>query len=65
MAEADGPMGYAGWLNLLVTGDRTGAQLDGMVLDRDAAERWFDATFEATLVSASDRVTTDSTSSPA
>lgn len=48
----------SGWFNLIVTGDRTGAQLDGMIIDRDAAERWFDATFEAELITASEIVGT-------
>jgi hypothetical protein len=46
------------WLNLIVTGDRSGSQLDGMIIDRDASERWFDATFEAQLVTASEIIGT-------
>ncbi len=58
VVETDVPgMGYL-WLNLIVTGDRSGAQLDGMVIDRDASQRWFDATFEAQLVTASQIVGT-------
>lgn len=46
------------WMNLIVTGDRSGAQIDGQVLDRDAAERWFDATFSGELLSSSEIVGT-------
>lgn len=53
----------SGWLSLIITGDRTGAQLDGMIIDRDAGERWFDATFEAQLVTASEIIGTVQVSS--
>jgi len=51
------------WLSLIITGDRSGAQLDGMVIDPDASERWFDATFEAQLVTASEIIGTVQVSS--
>lgn len=58
VVEADVPGWGMMWLNLIVTGDRSGAQLDGMIIDRDATERWFDATFEAQLITASEIVGT-------
>lgn len=58
VVEAEVPGWGMMWLNLIVTGDRSGTQLDGMIIDRDASERWFDATFEAQLITASEIVGT-------
>jgi len=45
--------GYTEFLDLIVTGDRNGALLDGQIVERWADPRRFDATFVGELISAS------------
>ncbi len=53
VVSAEVPSGFDLSFNLIVTGERAGAELSGMIIDAAADERWFDATFEAQLITAS------------